>query len=246
MRSPEDVHEDIEGDRSSREAEVRLIERLVHRSESHEEKEMLKRSLILLLYAHLEGFCKFALLSYTSALNALELRCGEAAYPVAAAGLSKVFAALRNSQSKHGAFKKSLPEDTQLHLAAREQDFIKSYEKIICERVILSDALVDTKSNLSSDILKKMLFQLGLNYPAVDEYGSKMAKLLGMRNAIAHGDRLKIPSDKDIRDFTTTTFEVMSFLQNEVYRALKSRIYPRAQIPLRDDSDNTFVSGIAV
>src|SRR5690242_9891942 len=70
---------------------LRLIERLLQQATTDDEQTMLRRMLILLLYAHLEGFCKFALLSYASAVNSLGLRCSEAAYPIAAASLSKVF-----------------------------------------------------------------------------------------------------------------------------------------------------------
>src|SRR5262249_53536879 len=111
MHSLEDVYSDLEGDRGSRESEVRLIERLIQMADSDLEKNMLRRTIILLIYAHLEGFCKFALLAYAAALNSLNISCSEAAYPIAAAGLTKVFAALRDPNSKHDAFRRPLPDD---------------------------------------------------------------------------------------------------------------------------------------
>src|SRR5438067_10161708 len=44
------------------------IENVIARSQSDEEQAMLRRSLVLLTYAHLEGFCKFALMAYASAI----------------------------------------------------------------------------------------------------------------------------------------------------------------------------------
>jgi MAE_28990/MAE_18760-like HEPN len=231
MPSPESVYEDLEGDHRSREGEVRLIERLLQQTTVEDEQTMLKRTLILLLYAHLEGFCKFALLSYTASLNALGLKCSEAAYPIVAATLSQVFAALRDPNSKHDAFRRSLPDDARLHLSAREQRFIESYDKISGQNVEIPDRVVDTQSNLSSNVLKKVMFQLGLDYPAVENHQENMNQLLGIRNAIAHGDRLKIPTDKQVADFSTTTFVLMRFLQGEVYSALKDRIYLRHKEP---------------
>jgi len=52
-----------------------------------------------------------------------------------------------------------------------------------------------------------------------------MNKLLGIRNAIAHGDRLKIPSDREIADYTSAAFDIMRFLQSEIYAALKDQLY---------------------
>ena len=85
MRSPEEVFEDIENDRAHREREIRLIENIASRTESESEANMLRRSLVLLTYAHFEGFCKFALLSYASAIKALGLSCRDATTPLVAA-----------------------------------------------------------------------------------------------------------------------------------------------------------------
>ncbi len=225
MRSPESVYADLEADRSSREGEIRFIERLLKTTDVEAEQAMLKRSLILLMYAHLECFCKFSMLSYTSAVNALSLRCSEVSYPIAAAGLTKVFAALRDPNNKHDAFRRSMPDDSKLHLCAREQIFIESFERISAQRVVIPDDLVDTKSNLSPDMLKKIMFQLGLDFPVVEAHRGNIGMLLGMRNAIAHGDRLKVPSDKNVEDCSSSTFAVMAFLQGEVYAALQKQVY---------------------
>lgn len=230
MHSPDDVFGDLEGDRRSREAEVRLLERLI-RTSDEDEKAMLRRLIILLTYAHLEGFCKFALQAYMAALNALRLRCADASYPIAAAGLTKVFAALRDPNSKHDEFRRQLPDDSQLHLAAREQIFVEAYEGLSGSIVEIPDSVVDTKSNLSPIILKKMLFQLGLHYPAVDAHSGSIYRLLQIRNAIAHGDRLRVPSENDVSSCVTAMLEVMSFLQNEIFVALKNGLYLRALLP---------------
>lgn len=230
MRSAEDVFEEIENDRALREREMRLIENIAARSEIESERNMLRRSLILLTYAHLEGFCKFALLAYTSAVNAFALTCREAATPLVAATLNKVFAALRDVNSKHREFVRELPNDRELHLLARERIFIESFENILNWKIELSDQLVDTRSNLNSAILKKNLYQLGLAYPVVERHRGNINKLLGIRNAIAHGDALKIPTEKEIEDYTSAAFEIMLFVQQEVYNALRNEIYRKQNV----------------
>lgn len=225
MRSPEQVYEEIENDRAQREREVRLIENIASRAQNEEERNMLRRSLILLTYAHFEGFCKFALLAYASAVNAIGLPCRDACTPLVAATLNKVFAALRDVNSKHEAFAHGLPNDRDLHLLARQRSFIDKYEDIVTRRVELPDSLVDTKSNLNSLMLKRNLYQLGLEYPAVDAYRGSIDKLLGVRNAIAHGDALKVPSAMEANEYTGAAFEVMRFVQQEVYDALRSEAY---------------------
>src|SRR5262249_40786788 len=138
-------------------SEIKLIEKVAARIESAEERDMLSRSLILLTYAHFEGFCKFALTAYTSAINALDLPCREACTPLVAATLSKILGALRDGNRKHQEFR-ALPNDLELHLSAREHVFIDRYEVMIAKKVVLSEKLVDAKSNLNTMILKRNLY----------------------------------------------------------------------------------------
>jgi RiboL-PSP-HEPN len=225
MRSPDEIFEDIENDRAQREREIRLIENIASRTRSAEEQNILHRSLILLTYAHFEGFCKFALLAYTAAINALGLPCREACTPLVAATLGKVFAALRDVNSKHEEFARGLPDDRDLHLLARERTFIDRFETIVAQRVEISDKLVDTKANLNSVVLKKNLYQLGLDYPVIETHRGNIDRLLGVRNAIAHGDALKIPTADEVNKYSSAAFEVMRFVQQEIYQALRDETY---------------------
>jgi hypothetical protein len=143
-----------------------------------------------LTYAHLEGFSKFALMAYAASVNALRLPCQDASTPLVALTLSNVFAALRDMNSKHPEFSR-LVEDRELHLLARERSFIENFGRITSQRVEIPDHAVDTKSNLSSIVLKRNLY--GLQYPIVAKHGGTIDRLLGVRNAIAHGDKLKTP-----------------------------------------------------
>jgi hypothetical protein len=228
MRSPNDVFQDLEADRLQREAELRLIENFAARTDVEAERNMLFRSLILLTYAHLEGFCKFALLAYAGAVNALALPCRDAAVPVLAASLGDIFAALRNPNSKAPEFRNGLPNDQELHMLWRERTFIEAYEGILGRTVEIPDHVIDTKANLSTVVLKRNLYQLGLDYPAVDQHRGAIDRLLGVRNAIAHGDGLRVPKADHIREYTAATFAVMQFVQSGVFAALRDGAFRRA------------------
>lgn len=229
MRSPEDVYADLESDRHAREAEISLLEGLFPADECPD-RDSLKRSLVLLIYSHVEGFCKFSLLTYVGWLNSSGLKCGQVAYPLAAATMSRIFAALRDPNSKHAFFRNVLPFDAVLHLAAREQAFIEHFEQVATQDVQISDKVVDTKSNVTPELLMKMLFQLGMNHKEVAPYSGSLHKLLAVRNSIAHGDRLQVPKDETIADFRATASDVMSFLQSEVFAAIQGARYLRKQV----------------
>jgi hypothetical protein len=221
MNSPDDVFRQIESDRSVRESEIRLVGNIARRTPNETERNMLFRTSVLLTYSHLEGFCKFALSAYLAAINALNLSSKDASLEIVAASMSEIFAALRHPQTKHEFFASALPDDTKLHLVAREREFIKNFQAAMQRPVKLPDDLIDTESNLKPIVLMKNLFKLGLDYKSVEPHKATVNKLLGVRNAIAHGDSLKIPKEEEIDEYVATTFGIMSFVQREVYTALK-------------------------
>ena len=227
MRSPADVFQDLEGDRLQREAELRLLENIAARTGAEPERNMLFRSIVLLIYAHLEGFCKFALLAYVGAINAVGLRCREASSAVVAASLGNVFAALRDLNSKHPEFNRALPDDRELHMLWRERTFVDVYDNIISQRVEIPDRIVDTKSNINTVVLKRNLYQLDLDYPEIEKHRHSIEMLLGVRNAIAHGDVLKVPKPEEIQHWSSAAFEVMRIVQSAVFTALSGEIYRR-------------------
>jgi hypothetical protein len=214
MPSPEEVFEAIEADREQREFEIRLIDNMAQLADTSREKEALHRSLTLIAYAHLEGFCKFSLSAYKDAINSLKVPCSDAIIPLVAASLSAVFGALRDQNSKDPLFKKQLPEDKDLHVLWREMTFVENYEASISRPVSIPDRVVDTKSNLNSVVLKRNLYLLGIPHPSLSEYEATINELLGRRNAIAHGDRTTFPSETDVK-------------QSEIYAALSTESFKR-------------------
>lgn len=227
MRSPDDVFQDMESDRALRESEVRLIENITARTTDDGEQRMLRRSLVLLTYAHMEGFAKFALTAYASSINALKLPCSEVITPLVALTLTRVFAALRDVNVKHPHFA-NLTDDPDVHRLAREHAFIDKYIEIVGHNVEISDRALDTKYNMNSVVLKRSLYQLGLNYPIVDTHGGTINMLVGVRNAIAHGDAMRNPNEAEVKNYVTAAFAVMRFVQTEVYDALRNKSYQKA------------------
>jgi hypothetical protein len=71
------------------------------------------------------------------------------------------------------------------------------------------------------------LFKLGFDYPIVDKHDTNLGLLLGIRNAIAHGDRIRVPKPEQVSGCLAAAFEIMEFLQLEVYGALYNRAFLR-------------------
>src|SRR5947207_897222 len=112
---------EIEDDQAWREEEIRFFQNRAVSVADPNEQDQFRRALVLLLYAHFEGFVKFSLLLYVGAVNSAGVRCDEASYAVAAASLADLFAALRDPTRKCPEFRRDLPDDSALHRFARDR-----------------------------------------------------------------------------------------------------------------------------
>src|ERR1017187_9532491 len=106
-----DVRAELEADRAWREDEIRFFQNQGADLDDTSEQEQYRRALVLLLYAHFDGFCKFALTVYVNAINGEGITCAAASHAIAAASLADVFMALRDQNSKCAEFQNSAPDD---------------------------------------------------------------------------------------------------------------------------------------
>ncbi len=114
-----EIWAEIEKDLAWRQDELRFFQNQLVSLPSDDEQRRFRRALVLLLYAHFEGFCRFALLLYVRNVNATGIKCDEANFAIAAASLSDLFKTLRNPEKKIPEFKHSLPGDVNLHQFGR-------------------------------------------------------------------------------------------------------------------------------
>jgi hypothetical protein len=162
---------EIEADLDWREAELASLRlMMVNSSISEREKLVLFRAAWSLLYAHYEGFCKFALSVYYDQVLVLGIKCGQLPDPLRNHALSKTVKLMRN---------KPIVEAI---------DDILNFE-VIC---LNSDPVfpeVDTESNLWPNVLEGLLEAAALNVDEIDENRYKLKTLVSRRNKIAHGER---------------------------------------------------------
>ncbi len=168
---------ELEAERLWRDDEVRALQNLGEGLKAPEEKDQYRRSLVLMLYAHFEGFCKFALSLYCTAINRAQVQCDEADYALVAASLSVAFRDLRSPNKKSDIFRRQLPDDAKLHNFAREKEFIERSAELLRRAVEIPDGAVDMESNLTPLVLSKNLFRLGFNHNACEQWhgGHKQA-----------------------------------------------------------------------
>lgn len=217
----------IELEQKWRTDEIRFFDNQATRLLSKEDQNQFRRANILLLYAHYEGFCKFAFTLYVDTINAEGLRCKEANFSIAAAALDQLFKELRNPESKAIEFKNSLPEDKKLHVFARDKAFLERSTDFDNKLVNIPENVVDMESNLKPVVLRKNLYRLGFPHNGLELIEGYISMLLNERNQIAHGaNGIGIESGK-YESLRAATFEVMNAVKKYIMNALTKEEFRR-------------------
>src|ERR1700677_570329 len=109
---------ELEQDLAWRHDEVRLLSNTRNSLRREDERDRFRRAQLVMLYAHVEGFCKLAFLVYIKAINASEISMSSASDELVASAFSDLFHALHHGDEKGKVFAAKLPADPKLHVAA--------------------------------------------------------------------------------------------------------------------------------
>jgi hypothetical protein len=197
--------------------ELRFLKNQLANIGNDEQSSIYRKSLVVMLYSHFEGFCKAAFAVYVHALNAEGLAVQQVNAALVASAFSRIFGDLRYAEKKSEFFRTSAPDDSGLHRYARDREFVERFDEFLKLHLTLdSDAIVDTESNLRPVVLQKIIFRLGMNHLMVDPWLDAISQLIGRRNAIAHGSSRK---GIDAKEYIELELAVMSVIA-EITKAL--------------------------
>ena len=167
--------EEIERDLGWRESELAMLRVLLaNESITEREKLVLFRAAWALLYAHYEGFCKFALTVYFDALKSSGAKCSDLSSKTQAFALTEKLKEIRNLP----------PIDL---LSAMLEFKSENLEQPV------SFPEVDTESNLWPKTLSRLLEDADLEVNSLRLHNRALATLVNRRNKIAHGEKEIIP-----------------------------------------------------
>ena len=124
-----------------------------------------------MLYAHYEGFCKFALTVYFGALEASGAKYSEFKPKTQAFALTGKLKELRKR------------DDVELLLA------ILGFEGDVLDNPVIFSEKVDTKSNLRPATLTWLLEAADLEIKSLRNHNHTLENLVNRRNKITHGER---------------------------------------------------------
>lgn len=216
--------EQLEAERAWREDEIRFLDNL-QRGYADDVRFKIRRSILCLYYAHIEGYVQFAFSLYIDEINKKNLKCSEVKSVIAAATLHNDFMALHNKDKKSDIFKRSLPDETHIHRLCRQAEFVESISAVQDLKVAVPDNYIDTESNVGKQVLEKLLYQVGLEYNDLSPTYGPLNQLLNMRNDIAHGKKKAGIEDKDYDRFHTCCLSIIQVISLKLTTAYGNNKY---------------------
>lgn len=163
--------DEIQHDLDWRESELAVLKILLsNRDLSEREKLVLFRAAWALLYAHYEGFCKFALTVFYDAVKLTGKVHGQLPKKMQVFSLEKSIKLIRNLPS----------EDFIESINSFEIDFMEKLPEF---------PEVDTQSNLWPRVLQDLLDCASVKVNSLDNHNVAIRTLVNRRNKIAHGEK---------------------------------------------------------
>jgi len=183
----------IESDLSWREAELASLKKsYLDQPINSLNRTALLRALWALLYAHYEGFCKFALDLYLTEISRNGRTRSEHKTTIAKLSLFKELQEFKNSMPVGSLF-----------------DFCHTaFLKLMNKKIEFSVKWKGT-SNLWPEMLEENLLLAGLPMSQVDQHRAKLKLLVGRRNEIAHGKKMVIKNLDEYKYYEDAAYDVM-------------------------------------
>lgn len=182
-----DIRSELEEDLSWRLDEIRhLRNSLLGEVDRDQWPAVAMRSILVLQYAHLEGFAKNSFSVYVTAVNRQGLRASEIHPHLFASALIEEFEAVRR-----GAGDTESEDDRLTRRAKNHVQFVQRLRTLSGEVCSINvDSTVSMEMNFGRDVLRRTLYRLGIPEDSFDHaYYMALEFVRRTRNDIAHGNR---------------------------------------------------------
>lgn len=215
----------LEAELQWRQEEIAFFGNILNNFEKEDEKRKYRKSMVLILYSHMEGFIKISLQSYVQYINSLHIPRKNFVSELKASGMHKEFLAYENLDRKCAFFKRELPDDSNLHRFYRRVDFIEQFTEFDEAILNIDDTTVDTESNIWYVVLQKNLYKLGLPVDMFEKHQKDIDGLVNRRNAIAHGNSRSGVEAQELDKWEKAVYDVSSEMMRLLYDYVNHQKY---------------------
>jgi hypothetical protein len=200
---------ELEDDLNWRETELAILKKqAVLASKDSDRYRVLLRAMWALLYAHYEGFCKFAWDVYLEELQKAGVKRKDCKDEIAKLSLQKKFKTLKGDLSPQSLW-----------------DFGQTGFGIMLEDNLDFQIRLETQSNLYPSLFKENVIQAGLTCTLIDKYQIELKALVTRRNEIAHGQKMTIKNIDEYKKYEDAALEVMHELAISIIDCLDKKLY---------------------
>ncbi|WP_437191350.1 MAE_28990/MAE_18760 family HEPN-like nuclease [Planctomicrobium sp. SH527] len=225
----DDIRAELEDELTWRMNEMRFLRNRLSDLSDADDQERYCKSLVVMLYAHFEGFWKAAFTIYLSELNRMGLQCGNASESIIAASMAELFHSLNDPNKKSDFFRGSAPDDTVLHRFCRHAEFAGKLHDVLASTIdIPIDVVLDTESNLTPTVVRKTLFRMGFDHEEFKGDEGIVNQLLRRRNDIAHGSARSGIRVEVYRNLEASVLGIMRRIVTFIFEALDEQKYLRS------------------
>ena len=148
------------------------------------------KTLVVMLYAHFEGFFKDCLECYIKYINSTNLILNQFNDTIVAASLSREYAAFEDMNRKCRELTTIPPTEDYLHRYHRRIELTKKFNTdYLNKKIRINENIINTKSNLDYATVQENMYILGLDYNYFSGRQTIITKLVKLRNAVAHGSQ---------------------------------------------------------
>lgn len=174
----------------------------------------LLRALWVMLYAHYEGFCKFAISIFLDELEKTGKERQHFKDDIVMFSLEEEFSALKNNFSVVQFYE---------YLTNKFHEVLNS--QIQFKRNNRSEFQIKGESNLYPDSLIEICSCICVPQKTIEENHLKLKALVSRRNEIAHGKNHPVKSLDDYKDYEDAAFNVMIALAIDIIESLDKQQY---------------------
>lgn len=220
MQSIVDFRSDMEYSLTWRISEYRALKNLL----KDENKVSVIKVLVVMLYAHFEGFFKDCMELYIQHINSSAGLLEDFNDSIIAASLNREYGSFEDTNHKCKELTSIPPAEDFLHRFHRRKELTSIFtSNFLRKQIRVREAIVNTKSNLSYDVLQANMYILGLDCNKFDGEKSNINKLVNLRNSVAHG------SQKDPIEFSELEVleKSITMLMEEIIKYLYQYCYEK-------------------
>ena len=189
---------EMETELTWRSDELRMLKNNLSSISKEHDKNKYRKSLVVMLYSHFEGFTKICFLIYIKYINEQKIKRKniKSKPELIASSMNEIFKSYENQDKKNKNFKRQLPEEKTIHTIYRRADLIQQFENYYDELIYIKDDVISTESNLWASVMSKNFYKLGIKHDTFKKSHKAIDRLVNLRNSIAHGSEKAGVSEK--------------------------------------------------